>query len=182
MTLHRTTTVSLSWSRPWTRSLEDSSAPASPTSSKTSSTCWCTTTGESTLRNQHFVCADAVSSVYHCHPLSHECDWTHSRWDCVKQIIIITWSETQYSRGQIKLIWNFLPQMNVALISSRIPHHIHVNCLCLCCRFKVFADYEAYIKCQEKVSALYKVSVWARGNQAELKYCMMSFCIHNCSR
>ncbi len=25
-------------------------------------------------------------------------------------------------------------------------------------RFKVFADYEDYIKCQEKVSALYKVS------------------------
>lgn len=24
-------------------------------------------------------------------------------------------------------------------------------------RFKVFADYEAYVKCQEKVSALYKV-------------------------
>lgn len=26
-------------------------------------------------------------------------------------------------------------------------------------RFKVFADYEDYISCQEKVNALYKVSV-----------------------
>lgn len=25
------------------------------------------------------------------------------------------------------------------------------------CRFKVFADYEDYIKCQENVNALYKV-------------------------
>lgn len=25
------------------------------------------------------------------------------------------------------------------------------------CRFKVFADYEDYIRCQERVSALYKV-------------------------
>lgn len=28
-----------------------------------------------------------------------------------------------------------------------------------CHRFKVFADYEDYIRCQEKVNALYKVSV-----------------------
>lgn len=27
-------------------------------------------------------------------------------------------------------------------------------------RFKVFADYEAYVKCQEKVSQLYMVSMW----------------------
>lgn len=33
---------------------------------------------------------------------------------------------------------------------------VHVNLLVLC-RFKVFADYEDYIKCQEKVNALYKV-------------------------
>lgn len=33
----------------------------------------------------------------------------------------------------------------------------------------MFADYEAYIKCQEKVSALYKVSMSARGNQEELE-------------
>lgn len=32
------------------------------------------------------------------------------------------------------------------------------KCVCPRCRFKVFADYEDYIKCQEKVSALYKVS------------------------
>ena len=31
-------------------------------------------------------------------------------------------------------------------------------CVCVCVRFKVFADYEEYIKCQDKVSALYKVS------------------------
>lgn len=31
----------------------------------------------------------------------------------------------------------------------------------LCCRFKVFADYEDYIKCQETVSALYRVSIIA---------------------
>lgn len=30
-------------------------------------------------------------------------------------------------------------------------------------RFKVFADYEDYIKCQEKVSALYKVRVLGPG-------------------
>lgn len=29
-------------------------------------------------------------------------------------------------------------------------------------RFKVFADYEAYVKCQEKVSQLYMVSSWLR--------------------
>lgn len=29
-------------------------------------------------------------------------------------------------------------------------------------RFKVFADYEAYVKCQEKVSQLYMVSTQLR--------------------
>lgn len=33
----------------------------------------------------------------------------------------------------------------------------------------MFADYEDYIKCQEKVSALYKVSMSARGKQEEHK-------------
>lgn len=36
---------------------------------------------------------------------------------------------------------------------------VSILSVCLCCRFKVFADYEDYIKCQEKVSALYKVSM-----------------------
>lgn len=40
-----TTTVSLSWSRPWTRYLLASSALESLSSSKTWSTCWCTMTG-----------------------------------------------------------------------------------------------------------------------------------------
>lgn len=39
------TTVSLSWSRPWTRYLQASSALESLSSSKTWSTCWCTMTG-----------------------------------------------------------------------------------------------------------------------------------------
>lgn len=41
-----TTNVSRSWRRPWTRSPEALSAPTSLSFLRTSSTCWCTTTGE----------------------------------------------------------------------------------------------------------------------------------------
>ena len=51
------------------------------------------------------------------------------------------------------LIW--IVVLSQCLISSILT-------VCLCCRFKVFADYEAYIKCQDKVSALYKVSMSVR--------------------
>lgn len=44
-----------------------------------------------------------------------------------------------------------LPSLTTSSIDS-------VLCLlCVYSRFKVFADYEDYMKCQDKVSALYKV-------------------------
>lgn len=40
-----------------------------------------------------------------------------------------------------------------------IPFSPALDSSFLCCyRFKVFADYESYVKCQEKVSELYLVS------------------------
>lgn len=41
--------------------------------------------------------------------------------------------------------------MGLALDLVELPASLFLS------RFKVFADYEDYIKCQEKVSALYKV-------------------------
>lgn len=38
-------------------------------------------------------------------------------------------------------------------------YSFELNFDCLVFRFKVFADYEDYIKCQDKVSALYKVCI-----------------------
>lgn len=49
MMLCPTTTASPSWKRPWTRYLEARSARTSLTSSRTSSTCWCTTTGRGSI-------------------------------------------------------------------------------------------------------------------------------------
>lgn len=44
--------------------------------------------------------------------------------------------------------------MNLFCFSSNLTHTKNEH------RFKVFADYEAYVKCQEKVSQLYMVSMW----------------------
>lgn len=44
--------------------------------------------------------------------------------------------------------------MNLFCFSSNLTHTQNKH------RFKVFADYEAYVKCQEKVSQLYMVSMW----------------------
>ncbi len=51
-----------------------------------------------------------------------------------------------------------------------MSHTSSIAPLCLCCRFKVFADYEDYIKCQEKVSALYKVSLSQRKTRVTVSY------------
>ena len=51
----------------------------------------------------------------------------------------------------------------------------------------MFADYEDYIKCQEKVSALYKVSMSTEGkltSKLELAAChpeLLKMCVHNLS-
>lgn len=42
------------------------------------------------------------------------------------------------------------------------------------CRFKVFADYEAYVKCQEKVSQLYMVSMgWVSHRLLRFIHCFL---------
>lgn len=52
-----------------------------------------------------------------------------------------------------------------------------IHSLPVCFRFKVFADYEDYIQCQDKVSALYKVSSRTR---AAAGLCSLKFKVLLC--
>lgn len=64
------------------------------------------------------------------------------------------------------LVWPWQPELPTKTRSHpRIPLLPNSPFPC-CCRFKVFADYEAYVKCQEKVSELYLVSA-SRGTSPE---------------
>lgn len=83
--LWRTTTVSLSCSRPSSRYLTVSSVPASPTSSRTWLTCWCTMTGQRSLTQQ----ISAPLSRKHNQPWNkrkHQCTllmiWRDAFWTC----------------------------------------------------------------------------------------------------
>lgn len=56
------------------------------------------------------------------------------------------------------LVWPWQPELPTKTRSRpRVPL-LPISPFPCCCRFKVFADYEAYVKCQEKVSELYLVS------------------------
>lgn len=137
--LRSSTTGCPSWNRPLTRSLEASLAQSSLTCLKKLSTCWCIMTGKDT---------SDIRSPRRTHgELTYWWEWTQwggrggggikqpNKEECFTERTH-PWSPANFPSMQMTAMLSFV------------------------CRFKVFADYEDYIRCQEKVNALYKVRPW----------------------
>lgn len=79
------------------------------------------------------------------------------------------------SNGELRTI---IDQINNGYFSPNQPDMFKdvVNVLLNHDRFFVFADYEAYIKCQEKVSQLYNVSRPPTTSDQRSFHCLLALC------
>lgn len=142
--LKSTTTTCLSWNRPLTRLLGASSALSSLTCLKKLSTCWCIMTGKDTSN---------ICSLRGMH------SYTHPNKNVYKLACwglgIKTNKPTQRFLHTPIHTMSIHTELYISVVYVTYVYYLQ----CFLDRFKVFADYEDYIKCQEKVNALYKV--WA---------------------
>lgn len=127
----RTTRSFQSWNRWWTRSRVDSSAPKIQIFSKTSRTCSSNTTGEKQTHPSFTL--EPNSTFFKL--IQKLFVWFSSHDECQTSVhffFFILWSSSCQT-------WFVYPPSSLF-------------------SFKVFADFEDYMKCQEKVSQLYQVT------------------------